>query len=82
MIAGGVARPERAVYPDRGHGGRVRHRGLPPGRPCQRPGGRKPMMALANVPAAAGTILIFTGQRGLFVPGFFLDAAAGRASSP
>ena len=44
--------------------------------------GRKQMVALANVPVAAGTILIFTGQRGLFVPGFFLDAAAGRASSP
>jgi MFS family permease len=39
--------------------------------------GRKPMVALANVLAAIGTILIFTGQRSLFVPGFFLDAAAG-----
>ena len=39
--------------------------------------GRKPMVLLANVLAVAGTILIFTGQRGLFVPGFYLDAAAG-----
>lgn len=39
--------------------------------------GRRPMIALANVCAAAGTILIFTGQRSLFIPGFFLDAAAG-----
>ena len=39
--------------------------------------GRKPMVVLANVLAAAGTILIFTGRQGLFVPGFFLDAAAG-----
>jgi MFS family permease len=39
--------------------------------------GRKPMVVLANVLAVAGTILIFTGQRGLFVPGFYLDAAAG-----
>jgi putative MFS transporter len=39
--------------------------------------GRKPIVALANVLAAAGTILIFTDQRALFVPGFFLDAAAG-----
>lgn len=39
--------------------------------------GRKPMVVLANVLAAAGTILIFTGQRGLFVPGFYLNAAAG-----
>lgn len=39
--------------------------------------GRRPMVALANVLAAVGTVLIFTGQRSLFVPGFFLDAAAG-----
>jgi MFS family permease len=39
--------------------------------------GRRPMVVLANVLAAAGTILIFTGERALFIPGFFLDAAAG-----
>ena len=39
--------------------------------------GRKPIVALANVLATTGTILIFTGQRSLFVPGFFLAAAAG-----
>ena len=39
--------------------------------------GRKPMVALANVLATVGTILIFTGQRSLFIPGFFLAAAAG-----
>ena len=39
--------------------------------------GRRPIVALANVLAAAGTILIFTGQRSLFIPGFFLNAAAG-----
>ena len=35
------------------------------------------MVAPANVLAAAGTILIFSSQRALFVPGFFLAAAAG-----
>lgn len=39
--------------------------------------GRKPMVALAYVLASAGTILIFTGERMLSVPGFFLAAAAG-----
>ena len=39
--------------------------------------GRKPMVAVANVLATVGTILIFTGQRSLFIPGFFLAAAAG-----
>jgi len=39
--------------------------------------GRKPMVALANVLATVGTVLIFTGQRSLFIPGFFLAAAAG-----
>ena len=39
--------------------------------------GRKPMVALANILATVGTILIFTGQRSLFIPGFFLAAAAG-----
>lgn len=39
--------------------------------------GRKPMVALATLLATVGTILIFTGQRSLFIPGFFLAAAAG-----
>ena len=39
--------------------------------------GRRPMVALATVLATVGTILIFTGQRSLFIPGFFLAAAAG-----
>lgn len=39
--------------------------------------GRRPMIALAIVMGAAGTVLVFTEVRGLFAPGFFLLAAAG-----
>jgi putative MFS transporter len=39
--------------------------------------GRRPVVAIANVLAAVGTILIFSDQRALFIPGFFLAAAAG-----
>ena len=38
--------------------------------------GRRPMVALAILLAAAGTILMFTEVRDLFVPGFFLATAA------
>jgi MFS family permease len=37
--------------------------------------GRKPMVAVAILLTAAGTILIFTQLRELFIPGFFLTAA-------
>ena len=40
--------------------------------------GRRPIVALAIVLAAAGTILMFAGGKALFVPGFFL-ATAGSA---
>ncbi len=39
--------------------------------------GRRPMVAVAYVFGAVGTVLIFTGQRSLFIPGFFLNVAAG-----
>jgi len=39
--------------------------------------GRRPMIALAIVMGAAGTVLVFTEVRGLFAPGFFLLTAAG-----
>lgn len=39
--------------------------------------GRRPMIALATVLGAAGTVLVFTEVRGLFAPGFFLLATAG-----
>lgn len=39
--------------------------------------GRRPLIALAILMGAAGTVLVFTEVRGLFAPGFFLLAAAG-----
>jgi len=39
--------------------------------------GRRPMIALATLMGAAGTVLVFTEVRALFAPGFFLLAAAG-----
>jgi MFS family permease len=39
--------------------------------------GRRPMMALAMVLGAAGTVMVFTEVRGLFAPGLFLLTAAG-----
>jgi MFS family permease len=39
--------------------------------------GRRPMIALATVMGAAGTVLVFTEVRALFPPGFFLLATAG-----
>ena len=39
--------------------------------------GRRPMIALAIVMGAAGTVLVFTEVRGLFAPGFFLLTSAG-----
>jgi putative MFS transporter len=39
--------------------------------------GRRPMIALAIVLGAAGTVLVFTQVEALFAPGFFLLATAG-----
>ncbi|HET6692260.1 MAG TPA: MFS transporter [Miltoncostaeaceae bacterium] len=39
--------------------------------------GRRPMMALAMVLGAAGTVMVFTEVRGLFAPGLFLLTVAG-----
>jgi MFS family permease len=39
--------------------------------------GRRPMIGLATLMGAAGTVLVFTEVRSLFTPGFFLLAAAG-----
>jgi MFS family permease len=39
--------------------------------------GRKPMVAVAILLAAAGTVLMFTEIRTLFAPGFFLATAGG-----
>jgi putative MFS transporter len=39
--------------------------------------GRRPMMALAIVLGAVGTVLVFTQVPALFVPGFFILATAG-----
>jgi MFS transporter, putative metabolite:H+ symporter len=39
--------------------------------------GRRPMMALAIVLGAAGTVLVFTQVPALFAPGFFILATAG-----
>ena len=39
--------------------------------------GRRPMMALAMVLGAAGTVMVFTEVRSLFPPGLFLLTAAG-----
>ena len=39
--------------------------------------GRRPMIGLAIVMGAAGTVLVFTQVPALFAPGFFLLAAAG-----
>ncbi len=39
--------------------------------------GRRPMIGLAIVMGAAGTVLVFTQMPALFAPGFFLLAAAG-----
>jgi putative MFS transporter len=39
--------------------------------------GRRPMLALAIVLGAAGTVLVFTQVPALFTPGFFLLATAG-----
>lgn len=39
--------------------------------------GRRPMMALATVLGAAGTVMVFTEVRGLFAPGLFLLTVAG-----
>ncbi len=39
--------------------------------------GRRPIVAVAYILGAVGTVLIFTGQRSLFIPGFFLNVAAG-----
>jgi MFS family permease len=39
--------------------------------------GRRPMIALAIVMGAVGTVLVFTQMPALFAPGFFLLAAAG-----
>ncbi|MGD9694610.1 MAG: MFS transporter [Thermoleophilia bacterium] len=39
--------------------------------------GRRPVIALATLLGAAGTVLVFTEVRALFAPGFFLLATAG-----
>jgi MFS family permease len=39
--------------------------------------GRRPMIAVATLMGAAGTVLVFTEMPGLFAPGFFLLACAG-----
>jgi MFS family permease len=41
--------------------------------------GRKPVTTLAVLAFALGALLVFTGQRALYVPGFFLLAAADAA---
>ena len=41
--------------------------------------GRKPITTLAVLAFALGALLVFTGQRALYVPGFFLLAAADAA---
>jgi MFS family permease len=41
--------------------------------------GRKPVTTLAVLGFAVGALLVFTGQRALYVPGFFLLAAADAA---
>lgn len=41
--------------------------------------GRKPILTLSVLAFAAGTLLVFTGQRWLYAPGFFLLAAADAA---